>query len=306
MSAFVRAPFGQVAPPLEAAGYQPVPIRPGGKAPMLDDWQAAHPVAHWLPRCASWGTGLLTATTPAIDIDVKDRELVRALLGLADDMLGGAPFRIGQPPKVLLPFATETPFDKISGRWFGLPGENWRAPDYTPHRIEVLGAGQQFVAYAIYPGTRRPYRWARGEPMQIYRVDLPELTAELAQAYVAAAELLVLELGAIPLRRHDKRWRPDLARPEPTHVSDLVRSARGDRSWQSLEPERLAKLLDAKRAARTKGGWICTCPAHHGVGHRSLSITPREGGGSVVHCFADCTFAEIAREIAHIVGSAAA
>jgi hypothetical protein len=37
-----------------------------------------------------------------------------------------------------------------------------------------------------------------------------------------------------------------------------------------------------------------------------LSITPRDGGGSVVHCFAECDFAEIAREISAIVGRAAA
>ena len=31
--------FAQIAPALVARGYQPVPIRPGGKAPMLPDWQ---------------------------------------------------------------------------------------------------------------------------------------------------------------------------------------------------------------------------------------------------------------------------
>ncbi len=29
-----------------------------------------------------------------------------------------------------------------------------------PHRIEVLAQGQQFVAFAIHPGTKKPYQWS--------------------------------------------------------------------------------------------------------------------------------------------------
>ena len=314
MSAFTRAPFATIAPLLQDFGYSPVPIKPGEKAPLVDDWQAGHPVEHYLPHrhpttgrvtdCARWGTGILTATTPAIDVDVRDKELVRALIDLADDLIGGAPFRIGNPPKALLPFATDQPFEKIAGRWFGLPGEDWRAPSYSPHRVEVLGAGQQFVSYAIHPSTRRPYRWARGEPMQCYRVDLPELTVELARDYVAAAEEVLLAVGAVPLRRQNGRWRLDQAQP---HAGERdVRRADPETisAWQVLDPETIAKKIDAKHAKRQGAGWICKCPAHHGDGYRSLSITPRRGGGSVVHCFAECPFPDISRAIADIVRAA--
>ena len=142
MSEFTRAPYGQLAGYLEDYGYLPVPIRPGFKAPMIDDWQAGHPRSHYLPRYASWGTGILTAACPAIDLDIRDRELVRVLIELAGDILGPTPFRVGSPPKALLPFSTGAPFDKISGRWWALPGENWRLDGYAPHRIEVLGNGQ--------------------------------------------------------------------------------------------------------------------------------------------------------------------
>jgi hypothetical protein len=80
-----------------------------------------------------------------------------------------------------------------------------------------------------------------------------------------------------------------------------------DSSWQSLDPETLAKRIDPKHARRLKdGAWICSCPAHRSEGHRSLSITPRDGGGSVVHCFGGCDFLEVAREISNTVGSRAA
>jgi hypothetical protein len=302
MGAFLKATFGEIAPYLADYGYQPVPIRPGAKAPMIDDWQAGHPVDYYLPQCADWGTGILTATCPAIDLDIRDRELVRILINLSGDMLGPSPFRIGAPPKALLPFSTAEPCEKISGRWWALPGDNWRASDYSPHRIEVLCSGQQYVCYARHPrGTF--YRWARGEPMDTLLIDLPEIDQASAQAFLDAAEQIITEAGAVPLRRQNKVWFPDTLPPE--RVSRRRDNPGINSDWQRLDPEPLAKLIDAKHAKRLKnGGWITSCPAHTSTGHRSLSITPRDGGGSVVHCFGDCAFVEVAREISAIVGAA--
>jgi hypothetical protein len=309
MGAFTRAPFSMVAPILADFGYPPVPIRPGAKAPLIDDWQAGHPPSHYLPKCAEWGTGILTATCPAADLDIRDREVVRVLIGLAGEILGPTPFRVGAPPKALLPFSTATPFEKISGRWWALPGDDWRQADYSPHRIEILGAGQQYVAYARHPrGTF--YRWRRGEPMDTHLVDLPQIDADQTQAFLATAEDVLTEAGAVPLRRHNKVWFPDI--PQPAH--DRRRSpADGpiDSRWQRFEPEVLARLIDPPRTVNGKrvgasrlsnGGFVCKCPAHSGERHRSLSITPRDGGGSIVHCFGGCEFVEIAREISAITG----
>jgi hypothetical protein len=317
------ATFAEMAPILELRGYQPVPIKPGFKAPMLDDWQTPRPPEYYLPHrnpdtgkvtdCRSWGTGILTATCPAIDLDIRDRELVRVLLELAAELIDYTSFRIGRPPKGLLPFSTRAPFNKVQGRWFALPGEDFRAAGYAAHRIEVLGEGQQLVAFAVHPGTGRPYRWRRGSPLLDYRMDLPELTEASARAFLWAAQAVMRECGAIPLRRERKDFWPDawqdvdLGPPKPVQPA-RHRSTSGERfdsSWQRLEPQELARLIDAKHARRLRdGGWITSCPAHRSEGHRSLSITPRDGGGSIVHCFAGCTFAELAREITGIVRSA--
>jgi Bifunctional DNA primase/polymerase, N-terminal len=303
---FTKAPFDVVAPYLADFGYHPVPIKPGYKAPLLDDWQTPKSPDHYLPQCTRWSTGILTATCPAVDLDIRDKELVRVLIELAGDALGPSPFRVGAPPKALLPFSTGAPFDKISGRWFALPGDNWRADGFAPHRIEILGNGQQFVAYARHPrGTF--YRWRRGEPMDTYLVDLPEIDQAIARGFLWAAQRLVRELGAIALVRVDKVWFPDAWEPadhgEPERKTDRRRSNSNVNSdWQSIDPEQLAKEIDAKHAKRTKDGWITSCPAHKSEGHRSLSITPRDGGGSIVHCFGGCEFVEIAREISAITG----
>jgi hypothetical protein len=303
VSAFLEAPFGQLAPYLADYGYNPVPIKPGFKAPLLDDWQAGHPPQHYLPGCAKWGTGILTRDCPAVDLDIRDKELVRTLIELAGDMLGPTPFRVGAPPKVILPFSASMPFEKISGRWWALPGDNWRAEDYSPHRVEILCDGQQFVAYAKHPrGTF--YRWSRGEPMDTPRIDLPEIDEAGAQTFLEAAEAVLQDVGAVPLRRRDRLWFPDVGAPEPARPAARP-GERIDRDWQRLEPQTLAKRIDPKHARRLRdGGWITSCPAHRSEGHRSLSITPRDGGGSVVHCFGDCAFLDVASEISRIVGSA--
>jgi hypothetical protein len=81
-------------------------------------------------------------------------------------------------------------------------------------------------------------------------------------------------------------------------------AAHFDRSWQRLEPEQLAMRIDPKHARKTtREGWVCGCPAHTSEGHRSLSILPRDGGGSIVKCWAECSFPDIAKAIANIVGN---
>jgi hypothetical protein len=120
-----------------------------------------------------------------------------------------------------------------------------------------------------------------------------------------AAQAVIRKCGAIALRREAKNYWPDVwqdtdfepPRPAECSTRNEKSGKRFDSSWQDIDPETLAKTIDAKHARRLRnGGWITSCPAHTSEGHRSLSITPRDGGGSVVHCFAGCQFIEIARD----------
>jgi hypothetical protein len=318
LSAFLKSTFATLAPMLADFGYQVVPIKPGGKAPMLADWQTPQHLSAYLPHrdpdtgkvtdCRRWGTGILSTHTPGVDLDLRDRQVVKVLFALAAEILGPAPFRIGARPKVLLAYRSDTPFPKVTGKWFAMPGENGRADGYAPHRIEVMGAGQQFVAYAVHPCTRRPCRWGRGEPMQIPQPDLEDITGDRAREFVATAEQIVEELGATRLHRIEGKWTP-VPWVEAEKQAALRRRYAGqpiDASWQQLDPETLAKTIDAEHGKQTRHGWITSCPAHASAGHRSLHITPRDGGGSLVHDFGGCEFIDLARAITSIVGRRAA
>jgi len=147
------------------------------------------------------------------------------------------------------------------------------------------------------------------------QIDLPEITEASAKAFLWAAQTVIREVAAIPLRREQKDFWPDawqVADFGPPKPAQLFRRRNDsgecfDSGWQRLEPEQLAKAINAKHARLLRdGGWITSCPAHRSEGHRSLSITPRDGGGSIVHCFGGCDFLEMAREITGIVGRLAA
>jgi hypothetical protein len=298
--------FAKLAPLLAARGFNPVPIAPNTKAPTIVDWQIPRPPEAWPAKCATWGVGILAATAPAIDLDLRHAELVELLVEMADDTLGGAPLRIGQPPKSLLAFSTSEPFAKTTTRWLALPGEPFDATGYQPHRIEVLGSGQQWVAYAVHPGTGKPYIWPRGCILDLDRLDLPELTTSTAARFVEASERVLIAAGCIPIRKGaGGRWERDLPRPHhhpaPTTPNGCSGGSgdRWDRSWQEMGAEAIAKRVDPG-AYRSSGGWRVKCPVHQGQSDNSLVITNSEAGGIVAHCFAGCRYPEIAAELERI------
>ena len=104
---FATPTFGEAGPALEEAGFQALPITPpdpgdrdAGKKPpaSLARWQHPRPVAERLPRYAGCGVGLLTATTPAVDIDVRHLEIADAVDRVVVAALGDAPVRYGAAP----------------------------------------------------------------------------------------------------------------------------------------------------------------------------------------------------------------
>jgi putative DNA primase/helicase len=187
--------FSVIAEVLHAGGYKPIPILPGEKRPAVDRWTEYVYRNADVRRFAEHGVGLLCGELRAIDIDVRNEDVSIRIANMAASMLwpdSKAPRRIGQWPKALF-MVRSVPGAKMSTAPYILDSDTF---DNDPHKVEVLGQGQQFVAYGIHPKTGREYEWnGAGEPTSVRLEDLPYVTPEQLRAFLAAAEGILGEFG---------------------------------------------------------------------------------------------------------------
>ncbi|HEY0420330.1 MAG TPA: VapE domain-containing protein [Acetobacteraceae bacterium] len=188
---------------LRANGYPPVPVSgPGmhinsaGKRPVMKDWRQVclgageNKVRRWTtaePGCTN--TGILCDQLAAVDIDVPVPSLAEQIEAMAVTMLGETPLRrVGRAPKVLLVYRTTLPLPKMLTPELILP-------DGTKTQVEILGAGQQFVAYGIHPDTGQEYEWTESGPDVVSLTELPEATEAALREFVAAVETMLRAEG---------------------------------------------------------------------------------------------------------------
>ncbi len=187
--------FAATAARLAANGYRPLPIAPGKKYPGFDEWQRFAYAAGCESKFAGYGCGVLTGDVIGLDIDVDCPDAaaaveaaVREALNLGD--AAELPRRIGNAPRELLVLRTDKPFRKVTSASYTLRTTG------TPARVEVLGEGQQFVAYALHPTTGRPYAWnGGGDLLDVPRADLVAIDESKAHELVRAAEAALEEWG---------------------------------------------------------------------------------------------------------------
>lgn len=175
-------------------GYTVVPIQVGKKAPGFDGWQKARStkpqLEEWLAHGHRWsGVGILTRHTPAIDIDVRDEDVALKMEALVAEIVGRGLLRIGRAPKRLMLFRTDEPFRKMRSTKYR---DEWG----DEHQIEILGDGQQFVAFHKHPDTGKPYTWPTGDsPLTVRATDLPAVSLEQCQAIIDAFEEIAAAAG---------------------------------------------------------------------------------------------------------------
>jgi putative DNA primase/helicase len=155
------------------------------------DWRTHVPTLADIRAWESSGAniGLRTDRFPAVDIDCDDATLTALLIGLTRDELGAAPVRVGRAPKALLLYRTEEPFSRLR-LWIrdGVSGRQ--------HLVEVLGAGQQFVASGIHPATMESYRWTND--IDAVRADtLASITLADAERMLNAVQDAVTLMGYV-------------------------------------------------------------------------------------------------------------
>jgi hypothetical protein len=176
------------------AGYPIIPIRRGKKHPGFDGWEktkaSVKTLERWLSHDhADSGVGILAANVPGVDLDIYEEDLALQMERFVINLVDLAPVRVGQAPKRLLMFRTDIPFSKVTSKIFIDHAGNHS-------RVEILGDGQQFVAFHIHPDTGRPYQWLHGDGPHVTPYDeLPELDVEQAHAIVAEFERLAEEAG---------------------------------------------------------------------------------------------------------------
>ena len=171
-------------------GYPIVPISPGSKRPGYKDWQHTRAdeaqLNRWLRNgYAEGGVGVLTRNYPAVDLDVSNAEIVAQLIEWCRSNIAPTLQRVGMPPRTLLAYRTAEPFRKVSSKIY---------EDATgkEHKVEILGDGQQYVAYAIHPDLHRPYVWTTRCGLADLKPDqLPIITLEQAQRLVRYFESIV-------------------------------------------------------------------------------------------------------------------
>lgn len=160
-------------------------------------WQDHIATEEEVMRWCAWGAGIgvNTRNLAAVDVDVLDETLSARLRGLLVGNFGYAPVRTGNAPKCLLLYRVAEPHRKMRIAFrLAHTGE-------TKHAVEILGEGQQFVAFGIHPKTKSPYCWSFGQTPA--DKELTTLTpADIERMRGLIVELLD-SIGALDITIHD-------------------------------------------------------------------------------------------------------
>lgn len=183
--------MAQLGATLVDRGFPILPIQPNTKKPGMFRLGSWHDYPKWSRHCerdttenevdiwGDWpeaGIGIAAGRVIGIDIDVvHSAAIAHEIEALAKRMLGDTPaVRIGRAPKRLLVYRAVQPFAGFK---------------YPP--IEVLGLGQQFIAYGVHPETGQPYDWPVSTLADLTPDELPAITEAQAREFAKEAYLLI-------------------------------------------------------------------------------------------------------------------
>jgi len=164
-------------------GYSPVPVCGKNPSP-IQGWNAGiitperieRDVLHWPTHK---NTGLLTTHLPTFDIDVRNDDHTAEIGIVIADQLGLTPLlRYGSKGLAMCYRLDGEPIGKIVVKH----DTGKRTKDGKPLYdviAEILGRGNQMVAYGIHSDTHNPYAWVGdSEPLAISYPDLPSVTPD--------------------------------------------------------------------------------------------------------------------------------
>ena len=175
--------YGTTHIELQVGGYIPIPIRHMEKRPAVARWAED---AYTPPEgFATHGVGIRCGAGRhpiiGVDCDILDTTISEQMQAFILDRCGETICRVGRAPKCMLIYRGVQGMRKTtSARYEGVGV------------VEVLGAGQQFVAFGLHPDTKQPYTWPGmlGSILDVRAGDLPSISASDIQAIYAEFERL--------------------------------------------------------------------------------------------------------------------
>ena len=160
----MKTTFKELGSRILSNGFLPIPIETANKKPIHKSWTTmditSDVVSGWANNgLADCGVGLRCGEgIYGVDIDVTNKAMSQLIKDEIIAKFGDAPCRVGLAPKCLLVYAGEHGKSKLNIVLIDKAG--------TKHKIEILGKGQQFVAYGIHKDTKKPYEWI-GEGLDV-------------------------------------------------------------------------------------------------------------------------------------------
>lgn len=148
--------FGELGARLIENGYLIVPIKPGSKAPVGNEWQRQRIGLEQHRRMAAngaaeCGIGILAGHgVTKVDIDCLDEHIAQAMRAWCEAHLGPTVEIVGRAPKLGLVYRCPEDMRKFVGA-------RYRDAEGRVHGLEAMGVGNQFVAYGVHPDTGREY-----------------------------------------------------------------------------------------------------------------------------------------------------
>jgi Protein of unknown function (DUF3987)/Primase C terminal 2 (PriCT-2)/Bifunctional DNA primase/polymerase, N-terminal len=260
------------------AGFRPVPVfnhdatvPSPGKQPLGDKWQID--ARRTPPFCATspavrhaLNTGILADGLRPIDLDIDDPEKARRCRALAISTLGDAPTRTrqGSPRSLMLYRAADGEPIKRT-----LTGSSHTKTHGC--KVEVLGCGQQFVAFGRHP-SGADLAWFPEAPGHELREALPAVTEDQIQAFLEACAPIME--APMPVRQNGRASNgQDHASAEPQ--ADTLRIAA---ALAGIPNDRAADWEDWNRVGmavwRATGGSAAGWEAFNAWSARNEAYTP--------------------------------
>jgi hypothetical protein len=213
-------------------GWRVVPILPKQKRPAHTGWTEREFTSEDFRPDS--GIGIVTGQgIVALDVDAYCEDVSAAIVTEAIRRFGDTLERVGQAPKTALFYRGLN----IKKRDVTLKPTG-KAPNGKQEKLEVLGNGQQIVAFGIHPDTGQPYRWKGVRPWDtsLGWVDdlLPEITQEGLDDFV---DWVTTEYGE--QRKLSQQAMPTIPAPVAggwgrnalsKEVAELVRTPEGNRN----------------------------------------------------------------------------